>query len=372
MSSTATDPKGGLPPGWKYAQLSEVAHINPHKSGYIPYAPDTPTTFVPMESVSEDTGTIASPKTRPLREVSKGYTYFEEGDVLFAKITPCMQNGKHAIARDLNNGIGFGTTEFHVVRPGGRVTSDWVHRFLRQPTVSAEATRHFRGAVGQQRVPKEFLMNLTIPLPPLAEQKRIVAVLNEQMAAVERAKKAVAHRLEAAQVLRGALLEHTLNVAGFEDWPELPLGKLGSVASGITLGRKVRPDIPTHPRHYLRVANVKDGFLDLDEVKQLSASDEESRKYRLEAGDLLLTEGGDPDKLGRGCVWNAEIPNCLHQNHIFTVRFDQTRINPRFVSLVTGSSYGKSYFLANARRTYGDSNNQPQNPGSIPGPITSD
>ena len=164
-----------------------------------------------MESVSEQTGTIASSKTRPLKEVAKGYTYFEEGDVLFAKITPCMQNGKHAIARDLINGIGFGTTEFHVVRPGGLVTSDWVHRFLRQPTVSAEATRHFRGAVGQQRVPKEFLMNLVIPLPPLAEQKSIVAVLNEQMAAVEHAKKAAEQQLAEIGAMTPALLRRAFS-----------------------------------------------------------------------------------------------------------------------------------------------------------------
>lgn len=353
MSLGCTDSKGKLPPDWKWAKLSEVAHINPRKSSYISYSPDTPTTFVPMESVDGETGTIASPETRPLSEVSKGYTYFEEGDVLFAKITPCMQNGKHALARDLINGMAFGTTEFHIVRPGSWITSDWVHKFLRQPSVLEEATRYFRGAVGQQRVPKEFLVDLSIPLPPLSEQKRIIAILNEQMAAVERAKKAAEERLEAAQALLRALLEHTLNAAGFQDWLEVPLGEIGSVASGITLGRKIKPGIPTHLRNYLRVANVKDGFLDLDDVKQIPASDEESRKYRLKAGDLLLTEGGDPDKLGRGCVWNAEIPNCLHQNHIFRVRFDQTKVNPKFVSSVAGSSYGKSYFLANARQTTG-------------------
>ena len=211
MSLDYTDSKGKLPPGWKWARLSEVTRINPRKSSYIPHLPDTPTTFVPMESVNGDTGTIASPETRPLSEVSKGYTYFEEDDVLFAKITPCMQNGKHAIARDLINGMGFGTTEFHVVRPGSQVTSDWVHRFLRQPSVLEEATRYFRGAVGQQRVPKEFLVNLAIPLPPLSEQKRIVTILNEQLAAVERAKKATEQQLGKIEALPPALLRRAFS-----------------------------------------------------------------------------------------------------------------------------------------------------------------
>ncbi len=159
-----------------------------------------------MQSVSEDTGTIAWPEIRPLAEVSKGYTYFEEGDVLFAKITPCMQNGKHAIACDLTNGFGFGTTEFHVIRPSENVTADWIHRFLRQPWVLKEAARHFRGAVGQQRVPKEFFIDLPIPLPPLAEQKRIVALLNEQLAAVERARKAAEEQLADILAMPPALL----------------------------------------------------------------------------------------------------------------------------------------------------------------------
>ena len=150
------------------------------------------------------------------------------------RLPPCMQNGKHTIARGLINGIGFGTTEFHVVRPEGRVTSDWVHRFLRQPTVSAEAIRHFRGAVGQQRVPKEFLMNLTIPLPPLSEQERIVATLNEQMAAVERAKKAAEQRLEAAQGLREASLRQSFRHLAKENHVGYPRANLADVCTIVT------------------------------------------------------------------------------------------------------------------------------------------
>ena len=199
------------------------------------------------------------------------------------------------------------------------------------------------------------VLNQVIPLPPLAEQKRIVAILNQQLAAAERAKKAAAERLEAAQALRDALLAHTLRESGFRDWPVVPLGKVGAITSGITLGRKINPLTATSPHHYLRVANVKDGYMQLDDVKQIMATDEESDKYLLQPGDLLLTEGGDPDKLGRGCVWDAELPNCLHQNHIFRVRFNESKINPRFVAWTTASSYGKSYFFANARRTDWDS-----------------
>ena len=151
-------------------------------------------------------------------------------------------------------------------------------------------------------------MNLPIPLPPLAEQKRIVAILNEQMAAVDRAKKAAAERLEAARALREALVERVFDEVRDRKWPEIHLGGLGDIVSGITLGRKLRNDSMSSVRPYLRVANVKDGYLDLNELKEIAVSSEECAKYLLKKGDLLLTEGGDPDKLGRGLCLERRNP----------------------------------------------------------------
>lgn len=147
-----------------------------------------------MSAIDARLGIVSSPTVRPYQEVRKGYTYFAEDDVLFAKITPCMQNGKHAIATNLIDGIGFGTTEFHVIRPGPEVTARWLHFFLRQDSVLTEAVAHFTGAVGQQRVPEGFLANLEIPVPSLDEQRRIVAMLDRQMALVERASRIARER----------------------------------------------------------------------------------------------------------------------------------------------------------------------------------
>ena len=226
---------GKLPPGWRRVRLGDVAAINPRRPPRIPYPLDTPTTFVPMASVKENAGGIEPLQLRPLDQVSKGYTYFEERDVLFAKITPCMQNGKHAIARRLNNGFGFGTTEFHVIRPGDGLLSEWVHFFIRQPSVLRNAAKQFRGAVGQQRVPKEFLANLLIPLPPLDEQKRIVAHLNEQMAVAEKARKAAEELLDAARALPNAFLQEALPKKGQplpRGWRWVPLGDLMPSSTG--------------------------------------------------------------------------------------------------------------------------------------------
>ena len=126
--------------------------------------------------------------------------------MLFSKITPCMENGKHAIARNLTNGVGFGTTELHVLRPGSSVIAAWVHYFLCQSHIIEEAANNFTGTAGQRRVPKAFLQNLPIPLPPLDEQRRIVARIEEQLAAVETARRQAEAMAEAANAIPAALL----------------------------------------------------------------------------------------------------------------------------------------------------------------------
>ena len=189
-NSTISNSNSSLPQGWQWVRLGEVCEFNAPRPKDFIRLPDAPTTFVPMAVVDENAGTISKPEIRPYSEVSKGYTYFEEGDVLFAKITPCMQNGKHVIAKNLVDGLGFGTTEFHVLRPNGDVLSEWIHFFIRQPYFLQEAITYFTGAVGQQRVPEGFLAGYPIPLPPLPEQKRIAARVQELMAQVEHARTA--------------------------------------------------------------------------------------------------------------------------------------------------------------------------------------
>ena len=165
------------PMGWAVGRLGEICTINPRakKSGY---SDNMVVSFVPMVAVDERAGAIAVREERPLAEVSRGYTSFKDGDVLFAKITPCMENGKAALARNLTNGIGRGSTEFYVVRPGDRVLGEYIYHFVRQAWFREEAKRNFTGTAGQQRVPKTFMENALIPLPPLDEQWRIVGILN--------------------------------------------------------------------------------------------------------------------------------------------------------------------------------------------------
>lgn len=197
--------KRPLPDGWQRVPLHKVAELNPSRRGFT-RAADAPTTFVPMSAVDAVLGIIADPQIRPFSEVATGYTYFIEGDVLFAKITPCMQNGKHAVARNLIDGVGFASTEFHVIRPSCEVSAEWIHFFVRQPAVLHEATNHFTGAVGQQRVPDDFLRFLEVPLPSVPEQNRILTVLHERITAVNKARLAIEEQRLAIEAMPGALL----------------------------------------------------------------------------------------------------------------------------------------------------------------------
>jgi len=167
---------------WTHGVISEFAEINPSRKGQVTLKGEDFVSFVPMRAVDDITGTIARAEPRPFQEVSKGYTWFQDGDVIFAKITPCMENGKSAIANNLVNGIGFGSTEFHVLRPSNKVLAEWLYILVRSKQFRDDAAAHFKGTAGQQRVPQRFLDNKVIPVPPLDEQRRIVAYLDSVQA----------------------------------------------------------------------------------------------------------------------------------------------------------------------------------------------
>jgi type I restriction enzyme S subunit len=166
--------------------LSEAVEVNPKLDRSL-LTDDLDVSFVPMAAVEAASGGIDVTTIRKYAEVKKGYTHFREGDVLFAKVTPCMENGKMAIARQLRNGVGFGSTEFHVLRPRAGVDARYIYYFVSSQTFRKEASGHMTGAVGLRRVPSAFLEDSVIPLPHIDEQRRIVAELEKQFSRLDEA-----------------------------------------------------------------------------------------------------------------------------------------------------------------------------------------
>lgn len=404
-----------LPPGWTWVRIGDVADLNPRRIA-VSLTEDTAVTVVPMAAVDADHGTITDPEMQPFGSVRKGLTPFQDGDVIMAKITPCMENGKAAVARGLTNGVAFGSTEFHVLRPSPAVLAEYLYHFIRQESFRGEAEANMSGNVGQRRVPAAFLADHSLPLPPLAEQHRIVAALDAALTRVHAARERLARVREILKRYRAAVLSAAVEGRLTEDWraahpdaepaetllhrilderrrrweeaeqeryakagktppfdwrsrykepaapdtsdlPALPEGwcwtnlqSLAEIKGGITKGQKRRTSAVLRRVPYLRVANVQRGYLDLTEIKVIEATEDEINELRLAPGDMLFTEGGDRDKLGRGWIWSGQIADCIHQNHIFRARVYSSVAEPKFISWY-GNVFGQQYFLDGGKQT---------------------
>jgi type I restriction enzyme, S subunit len=209
-----------------------------------------------------------------------------------------------------------------------------------------------------------------VPLPPIPEQRHITAVLDTVNEAIAKAEAVIAKLQQVRAGLLHDLLTHGLDEHGqlhdpivhpehFQDsslgripytWRVAQLREVADIASGVTLGRNLNGagilELP-----YLRVANVQDGYLDLADVKTIKIFPGELDRFRLRRGDVLMNEGGDYDKLGRGTVWEDQIPVCLHQNHVFRVRCRPDVLNYYFLAAVSGSEIGKRYFLRSSKQS---------------------
>ena len=225
---------------------------------------------------------------------------------------------------------------------------------------------HIQQTTGIQNLRVFDYLNTHVAVPPLPEQQRIAAYLDASCAAIDVAVVAKRRQLETLDALRksiiqravtrgiteGVALESTGNV-----WMEqIPIGwklvclkRIAEIQGGLTLGKLYEG--PLIERPYLRVGNVQDGHFDLEDVSVIELPADVAPGVELRPSDVLMTEGGDLDKLGRGHVWNGEIPGCLHQNHIFAVRCFLHKLKPMFLAYVTAAKYGRDYFEATGKKT---------------------
>ena len=356
-----------LPEGWAQVILEDIVEVNPPK--FVDLNPNDMVTFVPMAAVSAVLGIITGGALRQLREVSKGFTQFTEGDIIFAKITPSMENGKSAIATDLEHGVGFGSTEFHVLRSSGAVLSEYLWHYIRQQSFRADARKVMSGTAGQQRVPADYLKKYTLPLPPLAEQKRIVAKLSNLITRTLRIPSILEHIPKLMDKYKACILDQAFSGKLTEDfrdhsiahtknsdsncpkgWTIKLLGEVSDIQSGIQVGKKRDASLMLIEVPYLRVANVQRGCLNLSEVKMIAVTPAEKDRLLLQQGDILMNEGGDRDKLGRGWIWDGQIAECIHQNHVFRIRLKNKLFPSKYVSHYANEK-GQQYFFDEGTQT---------------------
>jgi len=196
-----SEPPFSIPSNWRWSQIAEIGVLNPRNE-----APDaTEASFVPMPLIAAEYGVANKYEVRPWGEIKKGYTHFADGDVGLAKITPCFENGKSTVFWNLTGGIGSGTTELHVVRPLF-VDQNYILIFFKSPHFIETGVPRMTGTAGQKRVPPEYFAHSPFPLPPLAEQRRIVAKVDELMALCDQLEMARAKREAARDRLAAASL----------------------------------------------------------------------------------------------------------------------------------------------------------------------
>ena len=226
-------------------ELSQLLFVNPSVS-YKHIANDDVISFVPMESIDEQNGTIATTKTILYSKI-KGFTKFQNGDLLWAKITPCMQNGKSAIARNLVNGVGCGSTEFYVLRPKyNNILIDYIHYILRDKRVLESARNSFGGSAGQQRVSSSYLKSIKIPLPPMEVQRQIVEIYTS-------AQKAKQAKDEEAKSLLESINTFLLEVLDITSNQHYEKKSIFSTTISNLVGQRL--DVSSYKEHFEMISN---------------------------------------------------------------------------------------------------------------------
>lgn len=199
--------EGELPEGWVEKRIDEVAFINP-KLPFERIKDSLDVTFLPMKNVEEVINRINLGETRKYSQVKKGYTSMIDGDVIFAKITPCMENGKIAVVHSLKNGIAFGSTEFHVIRCKKQIQNKYLFYFLVQERFRQDAERNMTGAVGQRRVPKKYLEDSVIPFPvDDFRQTEVLKEIETRLAVCEKIEGLISINLQQSEALRQSILK---------------------------------------------------------------------------------------------------------------------------------------------------------------------
>ena len=352
-----------LPESWASVRLTDVCELNPK---LLPEErPDdaTEVTFVPMSAVDENSGTINTHETRNYSEVAKGYTPFRPRDILFAKVTPCMENGKAAVVGELSNDLGFGSPEFHVLRPTEAILPEYLFHFIRQQGFRDWAASSFTGTGGLQRVPPEFFSRVKTPVPTLPEQE-FITNLFIQTKSIVTAKDLIREKLDQ--------LIHTTYWQYFSDWYSEgglrdPVRISEYVADSQYGVSESTDESGTHA--VLRMNSITNsGWLNLSDLKYADLSKKYIEATKLENGDLLFNRTNSKELVGKCAIWRETKGAFSFASYLVRLRLKEGML-PEYLWATLNSAYGKYRLFNSAKQAVSMANVSPTDLGRITVPL---
>ena len=313
--------------------IGKVCEINPKKSAVSDLPAETVVSFVPMKDLVENNISFHPQEQRPLSEVLNGaYTYFRDGDVLLAKVTPCFENGKAGVARNLTNAIGFGSSEYYVLRPSERILPEVVYYFLSSPRFKEYATPAMTGTGGLQRVPRATLEGFKVPLPPLAIQQEIVAEIEGYQKIIDGARQVVENYKPRTTVL--------------QDWPLVPISELFSTKSGTTPRRNNPAYFSGGHIPWVKTLDLNDGPIHDTEERVTDLALAETHLEILPKGTVLIAMYGGFNQIGRTGVLEIE---AVH-NQAMTALLPTPKVEPYYLNAIFVSFREHWKTVANSTR----------------------
>lgn len=332
--------EGSTPVHWKQATMRAVA-----RERTVSGVPDEPLLSVSIKhGVTTQAALLSeSSKRDGSNHDRSAYKLVEPGDIAYNKMRAWQG------AAGISSSRGIVSPAYVVLRPNITIAHPlYLHYVLRLPEYASEAARWSYGITSDQwSLRPEHFRRIPVSIPPLDEQEAIVTYLAHAHQRINRAIATKRRLIALLEEARRVVLEKAFGDISARDHTRLKY--VAAVQTGLTLGKDYGA-AKTRAYPYLRVANVQAGSLAVDKVTEVQVPEAEAARCTLQKGDLLMTEGGDIDKLGRGTIWNGEIEDCLHQNHVFAVRCSEA-IDPRFLEAFLRHSAARTYFFRTAKKT---------------------
>lgn len=311
-------------------KIGEICSINPRQNDNIPE--NSEISFIPMAAVSAN-GQVDLSDTLESSKV-KNYTVFRNGDVLFAKITPCMENGKGAIVHNLVNGYGAGSTEFIVLRPNAdMITAKWLYLYLSQRSFRWECQQHMTGSAGQKRVPPKYLASCEIPVPAISEQERIVSKIEELFSKLDASVAELQTAKEKLKVYRQAVLEESLPYDSFDAISQY----IESMGQGWSPKCMNKNSIDDDVWAVIKTTAVQHGYFDYTENKILPDNLEPRNQHEISVGDILITRAGPRSRCGVCCLVRKTKQRLLNCDKVYQIKPYRDKILPEYMEYVLNS-----------------------------------